>query len=107
MSDRDRLLELLRERGAAGVTTFEIRRSGVSGNPSQRKAELEELGYKIDAQPYAEGRRRGRRYVLISEPAGVGAGVHAAVASADPSEDGALFDSDEYRPRRRHDELAA
>lgn len=67
MSDRDRMLALLKERGATGVTTFELRRSGVSGNPSQRKAELEERGHRIAVEPYTEGRRRGRRYILISE----------------------------------------
>jgi hypothetical protein len=80
VSDRDRLLELLRERGSLGITTFEIRRMGVSGNPSQRKAELEKRGFVIHTKPYKEGRRRGRRYILISGP--------VEVAAVEPSSDG-------------------
>jgi hypothetical protein len=124
VTDRDRLLALLRARGDRGVTTFEIRRRGISGNPSQRKADLEELGYLITVKPYSEGKRHGCRYTLVSDPVGVGAdgqsdGVSPAMpseasptVSPDPSESvktgtGSLFDLDEYRPRPSHDSLDA
>ncbi len=64
MSDRERILDKLRLVNGVGLTTFEIRRSGLSGNPSQRINELRDEGHDIDAFPYKEGRRRGKRYVL-------------------------------------------
>lgn len=117
MSDRQRMLDLLRERGFCGVTTFELRRMGISGNPSQRRAELEELGYRIDVKPHREGRRNGRLYVLRREPVEVAA-VEASgdratgvVGSSDLGESrrsndpGSLFDVEEFKPKRQHDQI--
>jgi hypothetical protein len=64
VSDTDRTLEALRRAGPAGVTTLELRRAGISGNPSQRRAELEERGHVIDSEEERNGRRRWSRYVL-------------------------------------------
>lgn len=70
MSDRLRVLDRLR-RGP--VHSIEIRRSGLSGNPSERIRELEAEGYRIrhELQPWTDGEgksRRGTLYTLISEP---------------------------------------
>jgi hypothetical protein len=69
MSDRDKIKALLEERGAEGVTTFEIRHKGLSGNPSQRIRELTDAGLKIDSEPYVReyDGRRGSRYILRPE----------------------------------------
>lgn len=64
MSDRERTLDFLRERGGIGVTSFELRRFGITGNPSQRIRELRDEGYVISQVPYAEAHRQGRRYFL-------------------------------------------
>lgn len=49
-ADRERILELLRERGERGVTTYELRVGSYSANPAQRIAELREDGHRIDAE---------------------------------------------------------
>lgn len=49
-ADRQRILQLLQERGEQGVTTYELRTGGYSGNPAQRVAELREDGHTIDAE---------------------------------------------------------
>lgn len=69
-TDRDRVLARLR-RGP--VHSTEIRRSGLSGNPSQRIAELRDLGHHITAEskPWkdANGKRRpGTLYTLTLDP---------------------------------------
>ena len=65
-SDRERILDKLRLVNGVGLTTFEIRRSGLSGNPSQRINELRDEGHTIEAHPHREGRRQGKRYVLVN-----------------------------------------
>ncbi len=69
MSDKDRVRRLLEERGAEGVTTFEIRHKGLSGNPSQRIRELTDAGLKIESIPFVReyDGRRGSRYILKPE----------------------------------------
>lgn len=65
MTDRERILALLERRGPTGATTFELRREGYTGNPSQRVNELREAGHKIDAEPFVrDDGRRGSRYIL-------------------------------------------
>lgn len=67
MSDRERVLEILERDGS--VTSFELRRNGVSGNPSQRVRELKVQGYAIESERYEEAPGRfGTRYTLV--PAG-------------------------------------
>ena len=64
MSDRDRILKLLEERGE--VDTFYLRRNGFSGNPSQRIREIQDLGYVIDTERFTrEDGRRGAKYKLV------------------------------------------
>jgi hypothetical protein len=64
MSDRDRILKLLEERGE--VDTFYLRRNGFSGNPSQRIREIKDLGYAIDTERFTrDDGRRGARYKLV------------------------------------------
>lgn len=64
MSDRDRILKLLEERGE--VDTFYLRRNGFSGNPSQRIREIKDLGYVIDTERFTrEDGRRGAKYTLV------------------------------------------
>lgn len=71
MSDTDRLLDLLQAASDTGVHTSELRYHGVSGNPSQRRADLEERGYTISStpEPYpSDPRRCGARYRLVAAP---------------------------------------
>lgn len=49
-ADRQRILELLEERGEQGLSSYEIRTMGLSGNPSERCRELIEDGHTIDAE---------------------------------------------------------
>lgn len=49
-ADRDRILELLRERGEQGLSSYEIRTMGLSGNPSERYRELVAAGHEIHAE---------------------------------------------------------
>lgn len=70
MSDRDAVLARLRE---GPVHSLELRREGITGNPSQRIAELEERGYGIErtSAPWSKGggrRRPGTIYRLTHEP---------------------------------------
>lgn len=73
MTDKLRMLALLRERGDNGVHTSELRRLGYSGNPSQRRIELLDEGYDIASirESYigADGKSRpGARFILNAEP---------------------------------------
>jgi hypothetical protein len=66
MSDRERIRGLLEQRGSLGVTTFELRQLGYSGNPSQRIRELKDAGYTIESEPFVrDDGRRGSKYVLM------------------------------------------
>lgn len=120
-SDTAFLLDLLRERGAAGIHTSELRRMGASGNPSQRAADCERIyGVTIRRETEwwtdARGKRRnGSRYTLISEPGrGLGSdpelvvqggqqGDQSAVGTDDgsnaPEPTAALFSLPEAEPR--------
>ena len=73
ITDKDKLLALLRNRGAEGVHTAELRRMGVSGNPSQRRLDLLADGYEIasERESYrgADGKTRpGARFTLTASP---------------------------------------
>lgn len=50
MSDKQRVLDLLIERGPEGVTSHELRISGTTGNPSERCRELIADGHRIEAE---------------------------------------------------------
>ncbi len=66
MSDRDRILKLLEERGE--VDTFYLRREGFSGNPSQRIREIKDMGFPIETERFTrQDGRRGARYRLVRE----------------------------------------
>lgn len=67
-TDTQRLLIALQARGPKGIYSHEIRKLGISGNPSQRVADLEALGYEIDHRREHKGRRPGVRYTLTAEP---------------------------------------
>ena len=83
MTDRDRVLQALREAGSTGLHSTAMRRQGLTGNPSQRIAELRDRGYRIEAtsKPWKDGegkRRPGTTYTLISESdPGLGTGEAA------------------------------
>lgn len=62
-NQRNRILALLRERGAAGVSNLELYR--VCLRPPSRICELRKLGYEIRTDREAESRFR---FTLIREP---------------------------------------
>lgn len=64
MSDRLRVLDALREAEDGGVHSHDIRVRGLSGNPSQRIAELEAEGHEITIIRENRGKRPGARYFL-------------------------------------------
>ena len=119
MTDRERVLQALRDAGPAGLHSMTARRRGLSGNVSERVRELRDRGCVISAEskPWkdANGKLRpGTIYTLISEPdRGLGTGTAderpcepladaSAVegeqaASAEP-EAGALFEMPELEP---------
>lgn len=68
----DDLVRALREAGAFGVHTCEMRAVLGIGNPSQRLSELEEEGFVLrsDWQPFGRNQTRGKRFWLIAEPSG-------------------------------------
>ena len=66
-TDTARLLTALRARGPVGIHSHEIRRLGISGNPSQRVKELEEDGHQIEHRREHKGRRPGVRYRLLAD----------------------------------------
>jgi hypothetical protein len=66
-TDAERLLLALRARGEVGIHSHEIRKLSISGNPSQRVADLEALGHRIEHTREFQGRRPGVRYTLVAE----------------------------------------
>lgn len=68
MSDRLRVLEALRQASWDGLRSLDMRRLGLTGNPSERIRELRAEGFVISARPYTEGKRRGKVYVLEFDP---------------------------------------
>lgn len=84
MSDTDRMYRLLRERGARGVHTHELRTMGYSGNPSQRAADIEaKYGVTVERERERRNDRNGSRYRLQDHhrPSGEIGGVKS---TADP-----------------------
>lgn len=59
VSDRHRILKQLQRGGR--LSSYTIRKQGLSGDPSARIGELRKEGYEISAIP---ARRNGRRCVL-------------------------------------------
>lgn len=67
MSDTDLMYRMLRQAGPRGCHTLDLRREGVSGNPSQRAADIEaKYGVTVDREWENRGRRRGKRFRLSS-----------------------------------------
>lgn len=73
MTDCERFLAALREAGPQGLHSHDARRQGLSGNPSQRAADLEAKGYAIRRQRENRGKRPGVRFFLVGS-VGIGAG---------------------------------
>lgn len=87
MSDRERVLIALREAGPAGLHSTVMRRTGLTGNPSQRIAELREMGYRIEAkgQPWKDGNGKQRHGALYTLTADLGLGTGEAAPSDPPT----------------------
>lgn len=82
VTQRDKVLALLRDAGGRGIHTFELRQAFI-GNPSQRIAELEAAGFEIEhTREKLHGQAQGTRYTLKS--AGVGRGEVGPLASPAP-----------------------
>lgn len=73
MTDRIRLLQALRDAGSTGVHSHDLRRAGISGNPSQRIRELRLEGHVIEGEPERRNGRPGKRWTLTHDAA-IGAG---------------------------------
>lgn len=66
-TDTDKLVELLLQ-NPSGVHTHDLRRRGISGNPSQRATDAEEkYGIKIERTRESRNGRPGSRFTLIGE----------------------------------------
>lgn len=86
MTDCDRMLDELAKAGPAGVHSHDLRRMGISGNPSQRAADLEAKGHKLRRVRENRGKRPGVRYFLVSDRlVGVGAGKFGSQVVSDAS----------------------
>lgn len=88
ISDKEKLLALLRERGPEGIHTSELRRRGVSGNPSARREDLIADGYSIRSERESyrgrDGKTRpGARFTLD-------AGLASDTGTATPEGPGSL-----------------
>lgn len=114
MSQRARVLDLLRAAGDGGIHTFELRAQFI-GNPSQRVAELEALGHKIShTRERLNGKAVGTRYRLVEEAGGsggpstrLGGTGHAVVAeTGGPPDALSLFDQPTDPPRSAYEEAA-
>lgn len=113
MTQRERVLQMLRQAGSRGIHTFELRREFV-GNPSQRIAELEAEGHRIThTRERLHGDAVGTRYRLVSEQenTSTGAGQQSRGRLAPPGPtlaDGHLFDPRGLsKPAGPYDELDA
>lgn len=70
-TDCERLLHMFSVAGSTGVFSGDIRDNGISGNPSQRIADLEKKGYTFRGQrePYpSSNRRHGKRWWITGRP---------------------------------------
>ncbi len=64
LTDARRMWVMLRDAGAAGVHSHELRRAGISGNPSQRAKDIADHGVAVATRRENVGRRPGARYWL-------------------------------------------
>ena len=64
LTDARRFYVLMRDAGATGVHSHDIRRLGCSGNPSQRAKDIVDHGVDVSTRREAVGRRPGSRYWL-------------------------------------------
>lgn len=74
-TDCERVLLALRAMGPKGIHSRELRTRHITGNPSQRIADLEAKGYVINHEREHIGKRPGTRYRLVSEPETAGLSV--------------------------------
>lgn len=80
MSDTDRLYRLLKREGSRGVHTHDLRREGISGNPSQRATDVEQkYGVKVARPREFRGGRNGSRFKLVGQGAGTPQGAPSSV----------------------------
>jgi hypothetical protein len=84
VTDAQRMLVLLRRAGSLGLHTHDLRAAGVSGNPSQRAADLEAKGHRIRRVRENRGKRPGSRFFL--EPAGIGSSTPGTSPGTTPGE---------------------
>lgn len=64
LTDARRMWVLLRDAGRQGVHSHDLRRMGVSGNPSQRAKDIASHGVELAVRRENVGRRPGARYWL-------------------------------------------
>lgn len=82
MTDAKRMLALL-EAHPRGVHSHELRRLGISGNPSQRAADLEAQGHEIERKREFRNGRNGTLYKLVRNGSGVErAGAHSRLSGS-------------------------
>lgn len=108
MTQREQVLQLLREVGPRGIHTFELRARYI-GNPSQRIAELEAEGHRIThTRERLNGHAIGTRYRLQSSTGPVSLGGPSMIADAGPVEAPNLFDpATTHRPLSPYEADAA
>ena len=70
MADCDVVLELFAVAGGRGVFSGDIRRAGVSGNPSERIRELKKRGFTFrdERERYPSGKGWGKRWWITARP---------------------------------------
>ena len=86
-TDTDKLVELLLQ-NPNGVHTHDLRRMGISGNPSQRATDAEEkYGIKIDRVRESRNGRPGSRFTLAGE-GGASSGESSALPSGEKERGG-------------------
>lgn len=68
MTDKLKVLELLRNAGDKGIHSFELMRDAHSSRAQARVCDLKKDGYHISAIPEKMGDSLGVRYFLNAEP---------------------------------------
>lgn len=65
MSDIQRVLKAAQDAGSKGIFSLDMRREGLTGDPSRRICDLEEKGFSFSKTREKQGERFGVRYVLL------------------------------------------
>lgn len=109
MSQTAKVLKELREAGSIGVHSFYLRRRLFIANPSQRVAELEEMGHIIPGVPEKlHGQAVGARYTLVHDAGGSGdraEWLRSQQASGDAAVDAWVVTSMQVEPKLIEGEL--